>query len=600
MTPAHVGGLADVVAIATYNTHCLALRSDGTVWAWEFGHLGAVQVSGLAGVRAIATGQVYNLAVKSDGTVWQWGWTPSPSAGPAPTQVSGLAGIVMVAGGYYHSLALKGDGTIWGWGYNQQGQLGDGTSGYRSSRIQLGGLTGVVGVAAGYVHSLALKDDGTVWAWGSDFGPTPIRVSGLDGVAAIAAGGNQNLALKTDGTVWAWGANHFGQLGDGTTKDRSEPVQVGGLADVVAVAAGGFHGLALKKDGTVWIWGIVLSQDCSEQTSIIWTTPGQVTGLADVAAIAAGYNHSLAVKRDGTVWGWDTAGTWWRGTCSIRRVPALVSGLSAVAAVIAGFDNNDLALKGDRTVWEWGIFQPSPVEVTGLTNVATVAVGQSNWFDGFHNLALKGDGTVWAWGINDSGQLGDGTAADMRTMPVQVAGLAGVDAIAAGGCHSLVAKADGTVWTWGCGGSGQLGQKGAAFRPTPVQVIPPGSPDLAIAMSHEGDFTAGGHGAYILTITNQAQTATSGSITVTDILPPGLTFDSATGTGWTCSATGDTVTCTNIGPVETGAVSSITLSVTVGDSAYPGVTNFATVSYESDRNLSNNAVGDPTVVLPAG
>jgi alpha-tubulin suppressor-like RCC1 family protein len=108
-------------------------------------------------------------------------------------------------------------------------------------------LAGVVGVAAGYVHSLALKDDGTVWAWGPDFGPAPIRVSGFDGVAAIAAGGNQNLALKTDGTVWAWGANHFGQLGNGTTTDRSEPAQVGRLADVVAVAAGGFHGLALKR-----------------------------------------------------------------------------------------------------------------------------------------------------------------------------------------------------------------------------------------------------------------------------------------------------------------------------------------------------------------
>jgi uncharacterized repeat protein (TIGR01451 family) len=199
-------------------------------------------------------------------------------------------------------------------------------------------------------------------------------------------------------------------------------------------------------------------------------------------------------------------------------------------------------------------------------------------------------------GINDSGQLGDGTAAVMRTTPVQVGGLVGVAAIAAGGCHSLAAKKDGTVWAWGCNGSSQLGEEAAAFRPTPVQVIPPGSPDLTIAMSHDGDFTTGGHGAYILTITNQAQTATSGSITVTDILPPGLTFVSATGADWTCSATDETVTCTNAGRVEAGARTSITLTVKVGDSAFPGVTNFATVAGEDDRNLSNDAIGDPTVV----
>jgi alpha-tubulin suppressor-like RCC1 family protein len=95
-----------------------------------------------------------------------------------------------------------------------------------------------------------------------------------------------------------------------------------------------------------------------------------VTGLAVVAAIAAGGNHSLAVKSDGTVWGWDTAGDWNRGTCSFRRAPALVSGLSGVEAVVAGFDRSDLALKRDRTVWEWGTFGLSPVEVKGLTNVA--------------------------------------------------------------------------------------------------------------------------------------------------------------------------------------------------------------------------------------
>jgi uncharacterized repeat protein (TIGR01451 family) len=212
-------------------------------------------------------------------------------------------------------------------------------------------------------------------------------------------------------------------------------------------------------------------------------------------------------------------------------------------------------------------------------------------------LALKSDGTVWAWGDNDVGQLGDGTTTSRMT-PTQVGGLAGVTAIAAGDLHSLAVKGDGTVWAWGSNEFGQLGDERIANRTTPVQVIPPGSPDLAIASSHQGDFTVGGQGVYTLTITNTGLTATAGTLTVTDTLPPGLSYLSATGTGWTCAAADDTVSCTNPGPINAEASSTITLTVNVGPTAWPGVTNFAMVANASDRNISNNAVADPTAVLP--
>jgi uncharacterized repeat protein (TIGR01451 family) len=115
-------------------------------------------------------------------------------------------------------------------------------------------------------------------------------------------------------------------------------------------------------------------------------------------------------------------------------------------------------------------------------------------------------------------------------------------------------------------------------------------------MGHSGEFTVAGQGVYTLTITNIDRRATSGAITVTDLLPPGLTFLSATGTDWTCSATDLEVTCTNPGPIEPGASSAITLTVEVGPAAWLGVTSFARVSNTSDQNLPNNAIADPTVV----
>ena len=68
----------------------------------------------------------------------------------------------------------------------------------------------------------------------------------------IAAGGDHTLALKSDGTVWAWGSNHTGQLGDGTTTNRSAPVKINGLSNIIAIAAGNTHSLAINDQGRVW------------------------------------------------------------------------------------------------------------------------------------------------------------------------------------------------------------------------------------------------------------------------------------------------------------------------------------------------------------
>ncbi|MCD4822962.1 MAG: hypothetical protein K8R11_13150, partial [Methanococcoides sp.] len=73
-----------------------------------------------------------------------------------------------IAGGGYHTIALKTDGTVWAWGHNRFGQIGDGTTTYRSSPVQVAGLADVAAIAGGLLHTIALKTDGTVWAWGDN------------------------------------------------------------------------------------------------------------------------------------------------------------------------------------------------------------------------------------------------------------------------------------------------------------------------------------------------------------------------------------------------------------------------------------------------
>jgi alpha-tubulin suppressor-like RCC1 family protein len=327
-TPVQVVGLSGMTAIAAGYAHSLALREDGTVWAWGSNFAGAlgngstaafspspVQVAGLSGVRAVAGGLGYSLALREDGTVWAWGDNQfgqlgtgsSADSSLTPVQVAGLSGVRAIAGGYSHGLALREDGTVWAWGRNVNGELGNGTTTDSLTPVQVVGLSGVTAISGSY-HSLALRSDGSVWAWGDNqLGQlgngtttdslTPVQVVGLSGASAIAAEYNSSLALRSDGSVWAWGQAAGGLSSDGAIVDSLTPVQVAGLSGVTAIAGGGFHSLALRSDGSLWAWGDNFAgQLGGGSTANFSLTPVQVTGLSGVTAISAGVHFSLALN----------------------------------------------------------------------------------------------------------------------------------------------------------------------------------------------------------------------------------------------------------------------------------------------------------------
>jgi hypothetical protein len=174
-----VNNLTNITGIDAGADYSLAVTAEGRVWAWggnSSGQLGTqeseftldryepVEIIGLSDVKAVSAGVLHSLALKKDGTVWAWGsnWNGqlgNGSSGPCYSfarPITGLSEITAIAAGGSQSLALKSDGTIWTWGSNNGGQLGDGSLLDRNLPNIITGLTGVNFIAAGGKHSLAI------------------------------------------------------------------------------------------------------------------------------------------------------------------------------------------------------------------------------------------------------------------------------------------------------------------------------------------------------------------------------------------------------------------------------------------------------------
>jgi alpha-tubulin suppressor-like RCC1 family protein len=281
--------------------------------------------------------------------------------------------------------------------------------------------------------------------------------------------------------LYTWGSNASGQLGDGTATSRSLPVAVaGGGTTWCAVSAGRAHTAAVKTDGTLWTWGCNGLGRLGDGTATNRSSPGTVAGGGtNWCAASAGSVHTAAVKTDGTLWTWgqNAFGLLGDGTTTSRSSPVTVAGGGTTWCVASAGCFHTAAVKTDGTLWTWGFNgfgQLGDGTATSRLSPVTSAGGGTTWCaasaGGCHTAAVKTDGTLWTWGFNGYGQLGDGTITS-RTSPVTVAG-GGTTwcAASAGFRHTAAVKTDGTLWTWGCNDFGGLGDGTTTSRRSPGTV----------------------------------------------------------------------------------------------------------------------------------
>ena len=364
-------------------------------------------------------------------------WADSGHSVPVLTQVTS---------GASHSCAILDDGSVSCWGENSNGQLGDGsrTPSLEPAKASMPLGRKALGISAGSYHTCTLLDDGSIRCWGSNnFGqigdgtsiertsPVSVNLGVGKSALAVSSGESHTCAVLNDGTMKCWGLNSNGQLGDGTSTDRLSPENVlMGDEDALMVSTGSYHTCAIMGDRSVMCWGDNWNGQLGDGTNTDRLSPVEITVPSNSSAVSldAGALHTCLGMNDGSMfcWGYNAYGQLGNG----------------------GFGNSNYPMT-------------TPLSANQL--LTNVKVGL------FHSCALFDSGQVACWGDNSNGQLGDGTQSG-SAIPGIVSLSTNATSITVGQRHSCAILDDARLQCWGANEFGQLGDGSSSDRNNPTAV----------------------------------------------------------------------------------------------------------------------------------
>ncbi|MGI6612082.1 MAG: IPT/TIG domain-containing protein [Candidatus Nanosyncoccaceae bacterium] len=377
--------------------------------------------------------------------------------------------IAQVSVGHSHTCALTVTNKAYCWGANWSGQLGNGTTTDSATPVA---------VSQGAVPA------GTT-------------------LTSISVGHYHTCAVGSNGKAYCWGYNGEGRLGDGSTTDRTTPVAVaqGAIPTTTTISkvfAGGAHTCAINSQGRVYCWGNGGFGQLGNGSTADRTTPVAVSSTATFTALSMGYWHTCGLASGVSrpyCWGQGTYGQLGNGSTANRSTPVLVSQGAIPSGVTiskisptSGFRTCSIGSDNRAYCWGAGGFLGN-----GQTGNATtpIAVSQGAIPSGVnfsqvdvsveHSCAVATNNKAYCWGLNTYGQVGDNTVTD-RATPVAVAQgqiptSASILQVSVGGDdndsnQSCALTSDRELYCWGGNFSGQVGDGTTTQRNSPVATLP--------------------------------------------------------------------------------------------------------------------------------
>jgi alpha-tubulin suppressor-like RCC1 family protein len=526
-TPTQVGQATDWVAIVSAPVFNCGIRESAgkrTLWCWgrDSGNLGLgnpsavvakpTQVGTQTDWRTLDLNWRHVCATRDEqgGRMYCFGVNYDGSLGVGdlndrltPVPVPGGPWVESAAGEHFHC-ARAGGGAVSCWGDDSSGQLGDGQASARAVPTAVGGQSGWTQVSTGTRHTCALAGETLVCFGANGSGQLgqslqTVPASGQPLVVpgawkAVAAGDNHTCAITTAGILQCWGGNDWGGLGRGAGVDSGPhptpaPV-VGGASAWKAVGAGGGFTCAIGAggdDGKLWCWGLgvygQLAQDANLDASKV---PLAVAG-SNWTAIAVGFEHACGLRAGAgadielVCWGLNERAQLGRGNeGGLSGTPTVVSGGIVNWTSAQSQRLHTCAVRQDGSGRCWGVNSFGTIG-DGTVDpgvVPTAPKGVSAWralgAGGSSTCGIDGSGALYCWGHDEWGQLADGVpTADFAVLPQSAASTATdwID-VRGGGSHFCARRQDGSLWCWGFGSDGALGD-GERATLTPRRIADP-------------------------------------------------------------------------------------------------------------------------------
>jgi alpha-tubulin suppressor-like RCC1 family protein len=329
--------------VAVGQSHTCAVRLIGGTYCWgarAFGQLGnplnpgdgqRIITAGPNVFTHVATGTTHTCGLTSAGAAYCFGLNNSRELGVGsivpyetlPLPVSGGLVFARLFGRDGTTCALTSNGTAYCWGQNGVDQLALGTleSPVTAPRAVVGGHRFRT-LAMGSGHTCGIDTDGALWCWGNNspgqlgIGSPPVQVAVPTLVksgtrfTAVAGGTDHTCGIDSDGLVWCWGANHQGQIGEGTTQQRTTPVRIASNLTFTQITAGDRFTCAIASSGDVWCWGLNNGSQLGTGTTGNSLVPAKASAAIGFTSIATNYSAvcAIAVNRRVYCWGNNSTG----------------------------------------------------------------------------------------------------------------------------------------------------------------------------------------------------------------------------------------------------------------------------------------------------